>query len=430
MSKARQVVITGASIASPAGFSLAENYAAWRERRPNFVEITRFNTAGSSVRYAGECPEPDVKKLPDRKVQKILRRKDIISLLTTLGCAEAAGIKKGEVDPERFGMYVGASCTQIGDLTPYFTLVAECAEMTNGRFDSERFGRDLMTLVNPLVVLQTLMNNGLCFGTMTLDIRGVNANYMDFQVAGLRAVGEAFRSIATDRADVVIAGGIAGPVEPFQLAEGIRSGYLARTSELSVAPEDVVRPYDVARHGAVLSEGSAYVMLEEEGHALRRGATILGRVDGFSLANDGTLDPVSVCPSRGLVRSLAGALSEAGMGRGDLGFTVGHGNGSLYADAAEARSYLEFAGDGALPITSPKAVLGDMAEAGGVVGLILALETFQKNEVPPTFNFKTGDEYSSRLAIRDEPQACRHRRAVVTSRNFLGLCGAVVVSEA
>src|SRR5690606_38314280 len=123
------------------------------------------------------------------------------------------------------------------------------------------FGKELMEIVNPLVVLQTLMNNGLCYGTMELDARGVNANYMDFQVAGLRAVGEAYRSIVTDRADIVVAGGVSGPVEPFQLAEGVRSGYLAKTAEVDGDVSGVVRPYDESRQGAILSEGSAYVML-------------------------------------------------------------------------------------------------------------------------------------------------------------------------
>ncbi len=428
----RKVVITGAGIASPAGYTLAENAAAWCGKDHKFTAITHFNTVGSSVRYAGACPPPDMKRLPDRKVQKILRRKDVISLLTTLETAANAGIEKGKVDPERFGMYVGAGSTQIGDLTPYFTLVSQCANLGTGSFDSELFGAKLMELVNPLVVLQTLMNNGLCFGTMTLDIRGVNSNFMDFQVAGLRAVGEAFRSIVYDRAEVVIAGGISGPVEPFQLAEGIHSGYLATTKDLTVPLETVVKPWDDKRTGAVLSEGSAYVVLEEERHALKRGAKIMGRVEGFFLASDGAFEFMAERDSPGLVRAIDGALTEAGLKKEDLGFLVGHGNGARSADFAEAKAYADYFGGHAkkVPVTTPKAVLGDMCEAGGVLGLILALDSFQRGQVPPTHNFVKGDQHSARLSISAEPQKIAGTRAVVTSRNFLGLCAAMVVSAA
>lgn len=427
----RNVVITGAGIGSPAGYTLEENYAAWRQGIYSFSEIQTFNTQGSSVKYAGQCPPPPTKDLPNRKVQKVLRRKDIISLLTTLATAKHAGIAKGDVDPERFGMYVGAASTQIGDLTPYFTLVSQCADMQKGTFDSERFGKELMEIVNPLVVLQTLMNNGLCYGTMELDARGVNANFMDFQVGGLRAVGEGFRSIATDRADVVIAGGVSGPVEPFQLAEGIRSGYLAKTSEMNDGVRDTVRPYDENRQGAILSEGSAYVMLEEEQHALRRGARIMGRISSFRLANDGVFDVRQQNDSPGLVRSLLEACQDAKVKRRDIGFVVGHGNGSRQADRAEAKAYLDFfnADHRHIPLTSPKSVLGDMCEAGGVIGLILALDSFQQNSTPPTYNYLKGDEFSSQLAIRPEEQSINHKRALVTSRNFLGLCASMVVDE-
>jgi 3-oxoacyl-(acyl-carrier-protein) synthase len=97
----RRVVITGSGIGSPAGYSVEDNARAWREGRAAFTEILRFNTKGSSVRWAGECPTPDPKRLPDRKVQKILRRKDVISLLVTLDAAKSAGIVHGKVDPER-----------------------------------------------------------------------------------------------------------------------------------------------------------------------------------------------------------------------------------------------------------------------------------------------------------------------------------------
>ena len=432
MRELRKVVITGLGIASPAGYTLEENYQAWRTGRNCFTEITRFNTFGSSVVYAGDCAAPDLKKLPDRKIQKILRRKDVISLLCTLEAANNAGIQKGMINPERFGMYVGAGSTQIGDLTPYFTLVAECANLDDGTFDSAKFGAKLMDLVNPLVVLQTLMNNALCFGTMTLDLRGVNSNFMDFHVAGLRAIGEAYRSIAYDRADAVIAGGVAGPVEPFQLAEGIHSGYLAKTKDLQIPVSEVVRPWDQKRMGAVLSEGSAYLVLEEEKHAIARGANIIARIEGYKLASDGTFDFTSQSEGSGLARSMQGALSEAGLKAKDLGFLVGHGNGSKYADGSESKSYADFFGDFAskIPLVSNKSCLGDMCEAGGAVGVILALESMAKGEIPPTFNFGNGDAHSSKLSIKAEPQKILNKTALITSRNFVGLSASLIVSAA
>lgn len=424
----RRVAITGYALGTPAGYTLEENRACWVGGKYCFSEITQYNLSGSSVRFSGQCPKPDMKKLPDRKVQKILTRKDIISLLVTIDAAASAGLKAGSFDPERCGMYVGAPSTQIGDLTEYFTIVRECVE--DGVFDSKKFGRDLMTLVTPLAVLQNLMNNGLCFGAMTLDIRGVNSNFMDFQVSGLRALGEGFRSVAYDRADVVIAGGIAATVEPFHMAEGVRAGFIANTSVPSILPEEVVRPYDQSRTGTILSEGSAYIVLEAEEHAKKRGAAILGYINGYGLSNDGAVDFMHEKTSPGLGRAMNLALEEAALKRDGVGVIAGQGNGSQAYDTAEASAVGDFFGSMSkgIPLHSCKAVLGEMGEAAGVVSTIIALESLRNKIVPPTFNFHEGDAFSRKCAIRSEPQEVTSTSALVLSRNFLGLAGALVVS--
>ena len=83
-----------------------------------------------------------------------------------------------------------------------------------------------------------------------------------------------------------------------------------------------------------------------------------------------------------------------------------------------------------VPLASPKAVLGDLCEAGGVIGLILALNAISKSQLPPTFNYRRGDENSARLALANQAQPLTKRRGLVTARNFLGLCAAMVVSAA
>lgn len=426
----RRIVITGIGIGSPAGHTLEDNMVACWSGKNCFSPITRYETVGSSVCYAGDCPPPDTSILPDRKVQKILRRKDVISLTTTLAAAKSANLFPHHLDPDRCGMYVGASSTQIGDLTPYFMLVEGCADLKTGTFDSARFGHDLMSLVNPLVVLQNLMNNGLCFGSMTLDFRGVNSNFMDFQIAGLRALGEGMRSIAYDRADVVIAGGVAGTVEPFQMAEGVNKGYLANTSSKDLSPDKVIRPWDTTRCGTILSEGSAYLVLEEEKHAVRRGVPILGRIEGFGLASDGQVYFMDAEKSPGLERAMHLALVDANLTPHDLTAVIGHGNGATRGDLVEMRAYdMLLAGKQTkTPIASVKSVLGDMCEAAGPVSAWIATLANQKGELPPTFNTVQIETGSSLLSVSKDPQKIQPGPIMITGRSFLGLCAALIVS--
>jgi 3-oxoacyl-[acyl-carrier-protein] synthase II len=428
--KLRRVGITGMGIGSPAGHTLEDNFSACWIGKNCFSPITRYETAGSSVRFSGECPEPDTRTLPDRKVQKILRRKDVISLITTLTAAKSASLFPNAADPERCGMYVGASSTQIGDLTPYFMLVEGCADLKSGTFDSARFGQELLSLVNPLVVLQTLMNNGLCFGTMTLDFRGVNANFMDFQIAGLRAIGEAFRSLSYDRADVAISGGIAGPVEPFQLAEGVSKGYLANTSAPQTNPSLVIKPWDRTRCGTILSEGSAYIVLEEKNHATGRGLPFHATITGFGLASDGQLNFMDSMESPGLLQAMRLALQDADLDPQDICAIIGHGNGSLQGDAVELSAYETFfAGKQTeTPLTSVKSIIGDMCEAQGPMSVCIAVESLRKGEIPPTFNVSDFERKKCGLTVSNKPQKIAQGPIMITGRSFLGLCAALIVS--
>lgn len=434
----RRVAITGMGISTAIGDDLAANISSWREGRTHFGEVSpATGLAGTAVKYAGECPEPPSSRLPDRKVKKILTRKDVIGMVTALGAAADAGIKPGSAnfDPQRFGMYVGAGSTQIKDLTPYFPLVRQCVQ--DGVFDSLKFGSDMMDLVNPMVVLQTLMNNTLCFTSIALDIRGVNSNFMDFNASGLRAVGEAFRSIQTGRADLCLAGGVASPVEPFHVGTGVNSGYLARSVELPWSAAEVLRPYDRQRCGTVLSEGSAFLLLEEESHARARGARIWGFVDGYGTGSDGPVEFMEEESTPGLSGAIRRACREASVreihSRHAPDLVIGYGNGVIRSDAVELDACAHSLADG-IAMASIKSVTGELGEAAGVASCIAAIDALAQESVPPTFNFSGHD--AARLAgpgpaisagAQLRPGA---NQALVTQRSFLGISCALVVSRA
>ncbi len=434
--KMRRVAITGIGISTAVGDDLLTNISSWREGRTHFGAVAAASgLLGTAVKYAGECPEPPASRLPDRKVKKILTRKDVIGLVTALEAASDAGIRPGtqNFDPERFGMYVGAGSTQIKDLTPYFPLVRQCVQ--GGVFDSLKFGSEMMDLVNPMVVLQTLMNNTLCFAAIALDIRGVNSNFMDFNVSGLRAVGEAFRSVQTGRADLCLAGGVASPVEPFHVGTGVNSGYLARSAELSWSAAEILRPYDRERCGTVLSEGAAFLMLEDEGHAVSRGARILGYIDGYGAGSDGPVEFMHEESAPGLSGSVKRACREAGVDvEGKLfapDLIIGHGNGVMRSDSVELNAYLSTIAPGT-PLASIKAVTGELGEAAGVASCIAAVDALLQNSVPPTINFSGNFAADDPHAFSISPlaQACPStRQALITQRSILGISCSLVISK-
>lgn len=423
-----RVAITGRALTTPLGNHVEEVWENWAEQRSSFIEVDSPIKSVSGSRFIGACQNIDRKVLHDRKVQKVINRKDLIGLVAALSAAKDAAINKGDITPERFGMYVGAGSTQIGDLEAYFPLIED--SLSSGTFDGQHFGRELLGSVNPMVMLQTLMNNTLCYTSVALDIRGTNANFMDFQISGLRAIGEAYWAIASGRADVVIAGGVAGRPEPFHAEEGIRMGYLARTDEEGCPPQNAIKPFDRTRGGTILSEGAGFIVLENEEHARRRGAPIYGYVNGMAVASDAGFGFLDKNRSRGLINALRLGLKRCQWEASDIDLIMGHANGSINGDYVEADAYEQVFGYhlNKIPITSPKSVMGEMSEAGAVANLSLGLEALRRKEVLPMGGFQNAEGPCSNLNIVKSKQSFEGNHILITARSFSGLSCVVGIS--
>lgn len=421
----RRVVITGSAIASPHGYTVDENRQAWRAGKNNFSSVASPPLAASFA--VGMCPPPDTNKLPDRKVQKVVIRKDVIGLLTVLNAAKDAGFKTGSVNPERFGIYVGSGSTQVSDLKPYVTLIEKNTRETT--FNCREFGRNLLGSVNPMVMLQNLMNNTLCYSSIALDARGVNANFMDFQAAGLRSVIEGYNSIIDDRAEFVIAGGVACTPDPPHLSEGQRLGYIAGIDAGLSEFSRIIKPYDVDGAGTIISEGSAFVVLEEEDHAIARGARILGRIIACHMTSDGQLSFDEKGDAASFARCVSTCMQKAGVENKALGGIFGHGSGAGRLDELELQGYAQLFSGESVPIQSAKACLGEMSEASGVASLMVALDSIERRIMPPTKNFAKSRPAGAGLKISSEAQPLRTQRVLVNTRSFGGLSCSVMISE-
>ena len=98
------------------------------------------------------------------------------------------------------------------------------------------------------------------------------------------AIGDAFKLIQHDQADVMITGGSEAAITPMGLAGFARMRALSTRND---DPQRASRPFDRDRDGFVMAEGAGMVILEEYEHARRRGATILAEVLGYGMSADG-----------------------------------------------------------------------------------------------------------------------------------------------
>jgi 3-oxoacyl-(acyl-carrier-protein) synthase len=102
--------------------------------------------------------------------------------------------------------------------------------------------------------------------------------------SGAEAIGYALEMIRSNRADVIVSGGVEAAIHQLPLAGFAAMKALSTRND---APERASRPYDADRDGFVLGEGGGILILEEYEHAKARGAKIYCELVGQGLSSDG-----------------------------------------------------------------------------------------------------------------------------------------------
>jgi 3-oxoacyl-[acyl-carrier-protein] synthase II len=203
--------------------------------------------------------------------------------------------------------------------------------------------------------------------------------------AGTIAIGDAFREIAHDYADVMIAGGVEAAISPLCIG-GFNA--MRAISVRNEHPEMASRPFDQQRDGFVIGEGSGIVILEELSFARRRGAKIYGEVAGFGSTSDAFHMAAPPPGHAGAARCMKAALSDAGMMPAEIDYINAHGTSTPLNDEYEVEAIKTVFGEHAyrLAVSSTKSMTGHMLGAAGGVEAIFTLKAISEGVAPPTIN--------------------------------------------
>ena len=256
-----KIVISGVGVNSPLGSMPEEIWESLNIRKHGFEDIKSLE--GVSYRKGGVAKDVELKLLKKRKLGKMVNRKDVMAMLAAQKAIADANISSE--NPERSGIYVGACSTQLGDFMPYFETMLDCVSEDQKHFSSQIFGSVFKEKINPLAALKVLMNSSLAYLSNLYDIRGPNANFMDFEVSGSAALMAATEAIKEGAIDWALVGAMAEPFDPFKMNEFYARGW-TKTQNTPIA---IMRQED---QGTIFSECAVFFVVESEENFARRNA--------------------------------------------------------------------------------------------------------------------------------------------------------------
>ncbi len=141
----------------------------------------------------------------------------------------------------------------------------------------------------------------------------------------------------------------------------------------------------------VQGEGAAAFVFEDLDHARARGAEILAEVVGFAMTSDAA---DIVMPSKqGAARAISGALKDARLSPGDVGYVNAHGTGTTANDKVECAAVADVFGPDAdaLMISSTKSMHGHLIGGTGAVELLACIMALRDGVIAPTIGYEEPD---------------------------------------
>lgn len=241
----------------------------------------------------------------------------------------------------------------------------------------------------PTTVARTMPNATAAHLSMANGMEGPACTYSVSCASSGTAIGEAYRAIRDGYLDCVVAGGTQSA-----LADALLGGWEAMSvlaTEHPDGPAASVRPFDRARTGFGLGEGAAVLVLECETQVEARGAEPLAEIIGYGASSDAF--SLTQPAKGGQVRSMAAALTDAGVPPEAVGYVNAHATGTKVGDVVECSAIREVFGDHAatLPVSSTKSMHGHLVEAAGALEFTIAVLALVHQRIPPTANLTDPD---------------------------------------
>jgi 3-oxoacyl-[acyl-carrier-protein] synthase II len=366
-----EVVVTGLGATTPLGGDVASTWEAMVAGRSGVAALTQEWAQPLPVRIAAQM-KVDPAGVIERVKMRRLDRSEAAALLAAHQAWADAGLAGTEVDGERLAVVVGSG-------------IGGAVTLLNQDDILEASGP---RKVSPHTVPMLMPNGPAAWVGLELGAKaGVHAP-TSACATGAEAIAWALDILRSGRADVAVAGGTEAVIHALPIA-GFAS--MRAMSTRNDDPEGASRPFDKARDGFVLGEGSGIVVLETAEHARARGARVYAKLAGAAMTSDG-YDIVQPDPEgHGTVRAMRAALRDAGVAASDIRHVNAHATSTPVGDIAEIIALRNAKVENAV-ITSTKSMTGHLLGAAGAVESIATILAVHHGIVPPTINLEDPDD--------------------------------------
>jgi len=313
-----------------------------------------------------------------------------------------SGIDLESVDHDRFGVLVSSGIGGLKTLEDQYSVL-----MNKGP-----------SRVSPFTIPMLISNMASGIISMEFGLRGPNMCIVTACATSNNAIGESWRMIKFNDADIFLAGGSEASIVTIGLAGFSAMKALSRRND---EPERASRPFDRDRDGFVMSEGAGIAVVEELEHAKRRGAKIYCELSGYGLSADAYHMTAPPEDGEGAARAMKMALNHAGISPNDVDYINAHATSTGLGDISETRAIkMVFGQQTKVSISSTKSMTGHLLGGAGAVEAAVCALSIRDGIIPPTINLENPDPLCD---LDYTPNKAKEKKIRVAMNNSFGFGG-------
>ena len=209
-------------------------------------------------------------------------------------------------------------------------------------------------------------------------------------------------------------------------SESLSAYHFHGFNSLMILDKEPCRPFDATRAGLNLGEGAAYLVLETEESALRRGVKPIAVLSGWGNACDAFHQTASSPDGEGAFLAMRKALEMAGLNVSAIDYVNAHGTGTPNNDASESAAIRRIFGESLPPVSSTKSFTGHTTSASGSIKAVFCILALENGFVPQQLNWSTPDP--SCIVPQTEPLQKELRHILCNAFGFGGNDSSIILS--
>ncbi len=407
----RRVVVTGLGLICGVGHTAPEIWRNLLAGQSGMAPITAFDTTDFSVTFAAEVKNFDPHNFIDKKEARKMGRFIHFAVAAAHEAMAHCELKVTPENCERVGVHIGSG---IGG---FDVIEREHSAMLAGG----------PRKISPFFIPAAIVNLAAGQVSIRYGAKGPNEATATACTTSAHSIGNAYRTIERNDADVMIAGGAEASITPMGI------GGFAAMRALSTRNDDpthACRPFDKDRDGFVVGEGAGILILEELEHAKARGAKILAEIIGYGMSADAFHITGMAPEGEGCARAMSNAIRSAAILPEQIDYVNAHATSTPLGDAMESKAmetvFGEHASSHKLKISSTKSMTGHLLGGAGGLEAGITVMALQNQLLPPTANLDHVDPACRLEYIAKKPIHAKVEIALSNSFGFGGTNGSLV----